>query len=100
MCRLAPELNDWSYTEELFSKKGSSVKGHLCSTKMHLDNPDGYAKVEPPFVWKLFLISFIYIKKKGTFSEVSDPRTLYLSKIGLVSVTITIPSKSLGTVCL
>ena len=53
-----------------------------CLTKGHLDNPEGQVEVDSPPNRKLFLISFIHIKKKfffkkGTFNKVpDDPRTL------------------------
>ena len=64
----------------------ASIKGHLCLTREHWDNPEGQVEVESPQNWKLFLINFIYIKKKkfvfkkDTFNEASDPRTLYSLK--------------------
>ena len=64
----------------------ASIKGHLCLTRKHWDNPEGQVEVESPQNWKLFLINFIYIKKKkiifkkDTFNEASDPRTLYSLK--------------------
>ena len=50
----------------------ASIKGHLCLTKGHLDNPEGQVKVESPTPHnrKLFLINFIYIKKKTFFQKV------------------------------
>ena len=56
-------------------------------TKGHLDHPEGQVEVDSPPNRKLFLISFIYIEQniffeKGTFNEASNPRTLYLIKIG------------------
>ena len=73
--------------DQIVLQKGlfASIKGHLCMTKGHLDNPEGQVKVASPNQ-KLILISFIYIKetiffKKGTFNEVSHPWTFYLSKI-------------------
>ena len=70
-----------------------SIKGHLCLTKGHWDNPEGPVEVEfPPtgscfwHVW--FKLRKRIFSKKGTFNEVSDPRTLYLSKIGPVKFPI------------
>ena len=75
------EFNQIVLQKEFFA----SIKEHLCLTKGHLDNPEGQVKVVPPNR-KLFLISFIHIRKNvffknGTFNEASNPQTLYLCKI-------------------
>ena len=77
------ELDQIALQEGLFA----SIKEHLCLTKGHLDSPEGQVEVESPPNRKLFLISFIDIRKKtffkkDTFNEASDLRTLYLSRIG------------------
>ena len=76
------ELNRFVLENRLFT----SVKGHLFLTKGHSDNPDGQVEVIPLLIG-LFLKSLIETKnmfffKKGTFNNASDPRTLYLFKIG------------------
>ena len=81
--------------DQIILQKGRfpSIKGNLCLTKGHLDNPEGQVEVESPPNRKLILISFIYIKKKfffffffkkGTFNEASDPRTLISLKQALI----------------
>ena len=56
------ELDQIVFQKELFA----SIKGHLCLTKEHLDNPEGQVEVE-----SLIIGSFIYIKifflQKGHF---------------------------------
>ena len=55
--------------DQIILQKGRfpSIKGNLCLTKGHLDNPEGQVEVESPPNRKLILISFIYIKKKIFF---------------------------------
>ena len=59
------EFNQIVLQKEFFA----SIKEHLCLTKGHLDNPEGQVEVEPPNR-KLFLISFIHIRK-NVFSKMA-----------------------------
>ena len=61
---------------------------YFCLTKEHLDHPEGQVEVESLPNWKLFLTrnsnqEKIFFFKMSTSNEASDPRTLYLYKIGL-----------------
>ena len=49
------------------------VKGHLCLTKEHLDNPERQMEFEYPPNEKLFLISFISKKALLTKCPISGP---------------------------
>ena len=71
-------------------KKGLfvSIKGHFCLTKGHLDQKGGWRSnlplLEVVFCHLTLLIQilFFFFSKRVLFNEASDPRTLYLSKIG------------------
>ena len=43
----------------------TSNKGHFCLAKGYFDNPERQIEVAFPPNWKLFLITFIHIKKKN-----------------------------------
>ena len=66
----------------------ASVKGHIFFTKKALRQSRGAGGGRNLLNRKLFLNSLIEIKKskiffkKGTFNKASNPRMLYLSKIG------------------
>ena len=66
----------------------ASVKGHIFFTKRTLRQSRGAGGGRNLLNRKLFLNSLIEIKKskiffkKGTFNKASNPRMLYLSKIG------------------
>ena len=66
-----------------------SIKQQLCLTKGHLDNEEGQVEDETLPQSEVVLTLLIHIKKKffffkkGSFNEASDPRALYLFKIGL-----------------
>ena len=63
------------------------IKGHLCLTKRHLDNPGGRWRSNPPNR-KLFFDTFDsnkekhFFPKKALFTEAFYPQKLYLSEIG------------------
>ena len=82
-------LSKMKELDQFFIQKGLfvSIKGRLCLTKGHLDNPEGQVEVESPLIEVIFnkfhlYYKMIFFQKKGTFCEAFDPRTLYLSKIG------------------
>ena len=56
------ELNQIALQKGLFA----SIKRHLCLTKGHLDDPKGQMEAQN---WKLFLVSFVYIKKNKFLSK-------------------------------
>ena len=57
--------------DQIVLQKGlfASIKGRSCLTKGYLDNSEGQLVVESPPNQKLFLKSFIYIKKKKFSSK-------------------------------
>ena len=82
------KMKDWI---KLFWKKGlfASIKGHLCLIIGHLDYLEGQGEAEFPltrscFWYFRFKSRKSFFEKKALFNEVSDSRTLYLSKIGPV----------------
>ena len=88
VCKIKNYLSKMKELDQSVLQKGLfvSVKGHLCLKKKTLGLSRRTGWVWPPSSQKLFLISFIYIKKKnffkkGTFKEVSNARKFYLSKI-------------------
>ena len=81
------ELNQIVLQKGLFT----SIKGQLCLTKGTWTTQKDRQRLNPPPPppnQKLFLISFVCIKKnnffskKGTFNKAYNPGMLYLSKIG------------------
>ena len=78
---------------EIVLEKGlfTSIRRHLCLAKGHLDYPEGQVEVEYPLNGS-WLDTFdsnqekVFFSKMTLFNELSDPRKLYLSKIGPASL--------------